>query len=221
MFLLHALLRKYLLVFYHSKQVLIATSNPYEMLNTKILLKVHSLCIFSQKKKCSLYQELRVCLWNALLKNSRKQNDKKKKKSHKVVTSSLEKWCPVLSVYVKWEAYWSILQMFKWKFLAFLKAFSAVVLIMDMWHGSKMLNHETIPYFTKSIFKNLTKIMCCVSRLVLDIFTEQSPLIVDISSLLYVIIQMSHSWNLGVCMHYFRQQVAFLYWIWKDPLEYN
>lgn len=39
-----------LLVYYHSKRVLIATLSLYEMLNTRIFLNVHSICMFSEKK---------------------------------------------------------------------------------------------------------------------------------------------------------------------------
>lgn len=53
-------LKKNLSVCYHSKQVLIATLSLCETLNTRILLNVQSLCIFSGEK--TLYQELSVCL---------------------------------------------------------------------------------------------------------------------------------------------------------------
>lgn len=129
MFLLHALLRKYLLVFYHSKQVLIATSNLYEMLNTKILLKVHSLCIFSEKNAVCIKNSVYVSdiLYWRIVGN---KMIKRKKKSHKVVTLSLEKWCPVLAVYVKWEAYWSILHMLNGNFLL---SWRLSVLLFSLW----------------------------------------------------------------------------------------
>lgn len=164
--------------------------------------------IFSRN---SLHQDLSVCLWNSLFKTSEKQNYKKKENVTELLLFALKKWCLVFAVSAKWEPCSVHFASVKMAIPCFPKGFA--VLLSSLLRWEMKVKHWIITPFLiskRAYFRINKNNVLSIESFISHFCRTKSMNYRYFFAFLCVRRQMNHSWDLEVCMHSFRQQIAFL-----------